>query len=79
MLHVEKIEKLLYPFTHSNFRQASYLSTGYSDCFISSKGMYMMDLLSSVWNPIFWYLIRNYIGRHIMKPFKKRVLKKIEG
>lgn len=38
----------------------------------------MMDLLSSVWNPIFWYLIRNYIGRYIMKPFKNRVLKKIK-
>ncbi|MCK4733268.1 MAG: hypothetical protein KAT65_12500, partial [Methanophagales archaeon] len=25
MLPVEKIEKLLYPFMHSNFRQASYL------------------------------------------------------
>ena len=31
MLPVEKIEKLLYPFMHSNFRQALYLIYGVCD------------------------------------------------
>ena len=46
MLPVEKIEKLLYPFMPNNIRQASYLSTGYSDLNMSEKHKtYLSDII----------------------------------